>query len=109
MSGAGRSPTALDGLLPSQAERLYEAPVFLEIVLLEIIQESTPLAYELQEPPAGMEVLLVHLEMLRQVVDPFRQQGNLNIRRTGIAFMPFILIDDLALLTHMTLFSLFLM
>jgi hypothetical protein len=95
--------------LSSQAERFDEAPVFLEIDFLEIIQESAPLADEFQKPPAGMKILFMHLEMLRQVVDPFRQQGNLNVRGAGIALMPFKLIDDLALLTHMPLFSLFLM
>src|SRR5689334_23817522 len=53
--------------------------------LLQIVQKRTARRHELQEPAARMIVLHVALEMVRQVVDAFRQDRNLNLRRAGVA------------------------
>src|SRR5262249_7686469 len=53
--------------------------------LLQVIQKRTARRHELQEAAARMIVLHVGLEMVRQVVDAFRQDRNLNLRRAGVA------------------------
>jgi hypothetical protein len=42
-------------------------------------------------------VMLVHLEVLGQVVDPAGQQRNLDFRRTGVTLTGCVLRDDLLL------------
>src|SRR6516162_7747428 len=72
--------------LAAQAKALDQLPVALLILLLQIVQQPAPLADHHQQAAAGMEILLVRLEMIGQVLDALGQQRHLNLRRTRIAF-----------------------
>src|SRR5438552_1929514 len=62
--------------------------------LLQVIQKRTAGRHELQEAAARMIVFHVGLEVPGQVADAFRQDGDLNLRRAGIASVGGIRLDD---------------
>src|SRR5438046_1510913 len=52
---------------------------------LEVIEQAPTLAYQFQEPAPGVMVLLVGLEVLRQVEDPLGEERDLYLGRTRVA------------------------
>ena len=48
----------------------------------------TAVGDHLEESPAGMKILRVLLEVLRELVNLPRQERNLNIRRAGVRVVP---------------------
>ena len=61
----------------------------------EIIQNLAPLRHELQQPAPRMVVFDMCFEVFRQIIDPLRQEGNLHLRRTGIAGFDGICLDKI--------------
>jgi hypothetical protein len=78
-------------LLPETKTPDYR-PVALDVLLLHIIEKPASLADQLEQSPTGMMILLVRLEMLRQVLDPGAQQGYLNLRRAGILLVQLVIV-----------------
>src|SRR4029453_17976047 len=74
------------------------APVALDIRALEIPQQPAPLADQHQKPAPRVMILAVRAQMLRELVDPRREQSNLDLGRTGVRIPPPVLGDDLLLL-----------
>ncbi len=68
--------------------------ISLEVLFAQIFEKSPPLPDELKETEAGMVILNMDLEVLREVLNPFAYQGNLYLRRTGIGRMDPILINN---------------
>ena len=68
----------------SDTQTLNNGSVSLDVLLLDVIQKPASLSNELQEASAGMMILLVHLEMLRQVFNSTAQKRNLYLRRSRI-------------------------
>jgi len=68
--------------------------ISLEVLVSQIFEKSPPLPDELEETEAGMVILDMDLEVLREVLNPLTYQGNLYLRRTGIGRMDPILIND---------------
>ncbi len=68
--------------------------ISLEVLFSQIFEKSPPLPDELEETEAGMVILDMDLEVLREVLNPLAYQGNLYLRRTGIGRMDPILIND---------------
>src|SRR5215469_7325184 len=62
--------------------------------LLQVIEKRTARRHELQEAAARMVVLHVGLEMVREVVDAFRQDRDLNLGGAGVAGLGSIGLDD---------------
>ena len=58
--------------------------VAFDTVASQIIEQATPLANDLQQPPAGAVVFLVSLEMFREVRNTFAKNSNLDFGRTRI-------------------------
>jgi hypothetical protein len=85
----------LSGALSSQAEGLDEFPISVEVFLFQICEKPSTLSYELQQTRTRMKILFVHFEVLGQMVDPVRQKGYLDFRRSGVFFVPFVFIDHL--------------
>jgi hypothetical protein len=83
---------AENGLFPDP-QLLDDAPVTFHILLLHVVEKSTPLTDQLQESPPGMMIFLVCLEVLRQILDARRQQGNLNLRGARVVFVDLKLSD----------------
>src|SRR5689334_22265029 len=63
----------------------------------EIIEQLTTLRYELKQSTSGMVVLDVTLEVLGQIVDAFRKNGHLHLRRSSVAGLGRIGLDDFRL------------
>src|SRR5436309_183788 len=80
--GAGR-PSAV-GWLPAEPQPLDQALVPIEVAPSQVIEETTALTDELEQPPAGMMILDVCLEVLGEVTDACTQQRDLHFRRTRI-------------------------
>src|SRR5688572_109677 len=79
---------------------------------LEIVQEPPALCHHLQQATPGGVVALVRGEVRGQPVDPFRQQGDLDLRGSRVRRGTPELADDLRLafirewhLVHLTLFE----
>src|SRR6185312_5554271 len=71
--------------LATQAEFLDQRLVARAVLAIEIIEQAAALGDESQKTTAGMVILFVVLEMVRQVLDAFGKDGHLDFRRTGIA------------------------
>jgi len=80
-------------LLP-ETETLNHVSVMFNVLFLHIIQKPAPLADQLQKPPPGMMVLHMGLEVLRQILDPGAQEGNLDFRGSGIRVVQLKVLDD---------------
>src|SRR5262247_3639405 len=63
----------------------------------EIIEQLATLRYELEQSTPGMIVLDVTLEVLGQIVDAFRKNGHLHLRRSSVAGLGRISFDDFRL------------
>jgi hypothetical protein len=74
-------------LLLANAEFLDYVLVALGIVSLEVVQQAATLADHHQETAAGGVILLVRLEMIRQIADPFAEHRDLNFRAPRIAIV----------------------
>ena len=84
----------------AQFEFLGNGLIPTHIGILEVIQQSTPLANHHQQAAARAMVLFVLLKVFGQVIDALRQQRNLNIRRTGILFMQLKIANRLCFCFH---------
>jgi hypothetical protein len=54
------------------------------VLALQVLQETPTLPDELHEPAAGVVVLGMGLEVLREIADPLAEEGHLNLGRPGI-------------------------
>ena len=61
--------------------------------LFDVIQQLTPLGNEGQKSTAGREVLLVDVEMVREMEDPGGEQGHLVWGAAGVSFVELIVFD----------------
>jgi hypothetical protein len=66
--------------LLADAEPVDDGLVPREVAPLEVVEESSTLAYELQQPATGMVILAMCLEVLGQIHDAIRQERNLYFR-----------------------------
>src|SRR3954470_10046123 len=73
--------------LLTQAERAHDFAIALDIGALQVIEKPTTLSHELQQAAARVVVLLVHLEVLGQVLDALAEQRNLNLGRTRVSLV----------------------
>jgi hypothetical protein len=87
-------PLAVLPELFSQSKALNDRSVTLQILFLHIVQKPSPLADELQQPPAGMVVLFMLLEMIGQIGDASTQERDLNFRRSRIGCVQLEIIDN---------------
>jgi hypothetical protein len=88
---AGRSGL---GALLADAESLDDCLVGLEIVPLEVVEQASALAHELEEPATGMVILAMYLEVLCEIGDAIRQKRYLHLRGAGVGLVPPIGLHD---------------
>jgi hypothetical protein len=79
--------------LVTETQLLDELAIRLDVRSPQIIQQSAALAYHFQEATATVMVLAMLAEMIREVIDALGQYRNLDLRRTGIAFVRPVLLD----------------
>src|SRR5438132_1514531 len=73
----------LTGLLPD-CQTFDEIRVALRVFGLEIVEQAAPLADKHQQTTARVVILCVRLEVLRQVVDAFAENRDLDFRGSGV-------------------------
>src|SRR5437016_4873910 len=70
--------------LLTDAELVDDRAIAIEIGLLEIVEEAAAPADELHQAAAAVVVLRVRLEVLGQVGDAIRKEGDLNLRGSRV-------------------------
>ena len=79
----GQRGSIMHSLSPNT--QLFDQPfVAREIARVQVIKQPTTLADQAQQTAARMMVLLVGREVLGQLVDPGREQRDLNFRRAAV-------------------------
>jgi hypothetical protein len=68
----------------TQTEGGDECAVALYIDAAQVVQQTTATADEHQQATAAVVVLLVHLEVLREVCDAVGEERDLHLGRTGV-------------------------
>ena len=91
-------PALLD--LAAQAQSSQKLSIAADIGVLQIIQQSAPLADHFKQPTAGVVVFAMLLQMPGEVLNPRGQQGYLDLRRAGIRLVPPEFINDLLLILY---------
>src|SRR5579859_1856776 len=84
--------------LAAKPEPCDDGAVARVVLLHEVRKKAAALANELEESAARMVVLREALEMPGQLLDPLRQERDLDLRRTGVTFSGGEPGDDLLLL-----------
>ena len=92
-AGWGSGITSAPPLIPCvttvtcETELVDQGTIALDVGLLEVVQQLTTLADELEQASAGVEVLLVGLEMVSETIDAGGEKSNLNFGGAGVAFV----------------------
>src|SRR4051812_33232364 len=84
--------------LAAQAQLLDQRAVALQVVPLHVGQQPAPPADQLEQAPARMVVVLVHLHVLGELADPLGEQGDLHLGGAGVGVACPELADQLLLL-----------
>jgi hypothetical protein len=63
------------------------------VYLVQVVEMSSALSYHLDQPPAGVLIAFMLLEMLHQSVDLGGEEGHLDLRRAGIGQMEVIFLN----------------
>src|SRR5690606_14466654 len=71
--------------------------VAVRILPLQIVEQATTLADDLQQTTPRVVVLLVGLEVLGEVANPLREECDLHLGRARVPFLARVLGDDLLL------------
>ena len=66
------------GRSPPEPELGDDTSVTFDVISLEVVEETAPLAYQLEEPPPRAVVVAVQLEMFGEVVDAFAEDRDLD-------------------------------
>ena len=90
----------LETPLLANAKRLDQRPVALDVLLLQVVEQAPPLADEHQQTTTRVMVLGMDPEVLREIGDAFRQEGNLNLRRSCVGLAAGELLDDFCFLDY---------
>lgn len=83
--------------LLSQTELFDDGTVTGDVLLLEIVEKVSSVTDHLQKASSRVMVVVVGAQMLGERVDTGGQNGDLNLGRTGVAFVRMVLFDDLLL------------
>ena len=81
-----RLPSVCEKLL-TDTESCDNGTISLDVNLLEVAEKASSLTDHHQKAASAVVILLVNLEVLGEVVDPSGEQGDLNLGRTGVAFV----------------------
>jgi len=91
------SGTSFPDLL-ADAELPNDGLITLGIVSLEVVEQATPLADQHEQAAARAVVLLVRLEVVRQLANAFTDNGDLNLGTPRVSRVRLILVNDRFLL-----------
>src|ERR1700722_5826333 len=91
------SGTSFPDLL-ADAELPNDRLIALGIVSFEVVEQATPLADQHEQAAARAVVLLVRLEVVRQLANAFTDNGDLNLGTPRVSRVRLILVNDRFLL-----------
>ena len=77
--------------------------ITVQVVVLQIFQQTPALADHHQQSAARTVILFVVLQMLGQMIDPLREQRDLHVRRPRVAIVQLERFDCLRLCFHIRL------
>jgi hypothetical protein len=75
---------ATKGCLLSQIKRFDEVLIAIGIPAFQVIQEFSAFSDHGKQPASAMVVFLVLFQMLGELVDSLRQNGDLHLSRAGV-------------------------
>ena len=81
-----RKPDVAEKLLP-QAQLGDADTIPFDVGLFQVSQQVAAVTNHLQQTPAGVVVMGMHLEVLLQIVDALGENSDLHFGRTGVGFM----------------------
>src|ERR1700722_4110964 len=84
--------------LRADAEFPNDRLISLGIVSFEVVEQATPLADQHEQAAARAVVLLVRLEVVRQLANAFTDNGDLNLGTPRVSRVRLILVNDRFLL-----------
>ena len=76
-----------------ETEFCDDGSIALDVVVGEIVEKTTTASDEHQEPSATVVVLLVHLEVLGEVIDALTEKSDLHFWRPGIGVVEAVVRD----------------
>src|SRR5438552_11508001 len=82
-------------ILAAKSEPSDDGPITRVVLLDEIRQKSTALAHELEEAATRVVVLREAAQVIREALDPLCQERDLHFRRTGVAIIDCVALDQL--------------
>ena len=82
-------------LLATKSEFADDRVILVDIAMTQIIEKLPTTRDQLEQALARIIILLVYLEMLRQLVDALRKQCDLHLRRTRVRTVRFVVADYL--------------
>ncbi len=85
------------GGLLSQTKLLNDRAVTLDIFLHKIVEKAAAVTDHFQQTSAAVVVIVVHLQVFVEIVDAVGEDGDLYFRRTRVALVGLVLVDDLVL------------
>src|SRR5687768_5818641 len=89
--------TGLLDRLAAQAQAADDLGVARVVLLLQVIEQTTALPDHDQQAATGMEILLVALQMFRQILDPLGEDRDLDLGRSGVVVALGVFLDDFSL------------
>src|SRR5688500_5440349 len=80
--------------LMTKTQIVDQRAISLQIRLLEVVQQTAALADHHQQPATAVVILLVRAEVIGELVDPLRQQSDLDRRAAPVVLVQLVLLDD---------------
>ena len=91
--------------LLSDAELFDDCAVTLNIHLHQVVQKVSSVTNHLEKTATAVVILVVHLEMLCEVVDAVCEKRDLNLRRSCVTLVGLVLVDNCLLCVLKHVFS----
>src|SRR5579885_3269023 len=86
--------------LSPEPEAGDQRPVPLHVVAPHVVEKAPPAADQHEQAAPAVVVLLVRLEVLGEVVDALREDGDLHLGRTGVRLVEAVLADRCGVIGH---------
>src|SRR5688500_11753335 len=83
--------------LTAQPQLVDDVLVARAVLLLEVVEQATTLPDHDQQAATRVEILLVRLQMLGQILDPFGQESHLHLRCAGVLAAIAVFLDQFLL------------
>jgi len=93
-SPEGKRPIRRKGSLSTKTQALDQRPVTVDVDVGQVTQQAAALTHQQKQSTTRVVVVLVLLEVLREVLDATREHRDLNLWGSGVTGVGCIFIDD---------------